>query len=218
MKIYPSLISSDLLNLGNTIKLLEDDCDGFHIDIMDDHFVPNLTWGPAFVSAMLSATNLPLHVHLMVGNPAPWVDRISLRSDDLFVFHVESVSTLESIVKLIADVKSRGWLVGLAVNPTTELEKFLHLLPQVDHVLIMSVNPGFSGQEFIPDVVRKIDRPVEIRKEKKLAFSIGIDGGVGLDNIKMLADKGIDCAGVASAIFSKKDFLGELSVLKKAIR
>ena len=217
MEIYPSLISSNLLALGETIKKLEPHCDGLHIDVMDDHFVPNLTWGPSFVDAISSATGLPLHVHLMVQEPQVWVERLSLRRGDMFIFHAEAISLVQS-KKIIEAAKEKGWEVGLALNPPSTLEGVKDLLPTVDHLLIMSVNPGFSGQSFMPEVLPKIEELISIRKDKGLGFSVGVDGGVGLDNIGTLSNLGVDCVGVASAIFSSDDYLISLKSLYGAIK
>jgi ribulose-phosphate 3-epimerase len=217
MEIYPSLISSNLLTLGETIKKLEPHCDGLHIDVMDDHFVPNLTWGPSFVSAINLATSLPLHVHLMVQEPQVWVERLSLRRGDIFIFHIEAAPLVQS-KKIIESVKEKGWGVGLALNPSSTLEEVKDLLPAVDHILLMTVNPGFSGQSFMPEVLPKIEELISIRKDMGLSFSVGVDGGVDLDNIGRLSNLGVDCVGVASAIFSSDDFLSSLKSLYNIAR
>ena len=217
MEIYPSLISSNLLTLGETIKKLDSHCDGLHIDVMDDNFVPNLTWGPSFVSAIRLGTGLPLHVHLMVQKPMVWVERLSLRRGDLFIFHIETVSLIQS-EKIIDAVKEKGWGAGVALNPSSTLEEVKDILPIVSHVLIMTVNPGFSGQSFIPEVLPKLEDLISIRKEMGLNFSIGVDGGVDSENIKMLSRIGVDCIGAASAIFSSDDFLSSLRSLYNIAR
>lgn len=208
MKIYPSLISADLLHLGDVIKTLDSHCDGYHIDVMDDHFVPNLTMGPAFVQAIIDATELPIHLHLMVDNPEKWIDRVDLREQDFFIFHHEVVGSTE-----LVNLKDKKYKIGIAINPDTKIESIFPYLDQLDYVLLMSVQPGFSGQKFIPEVLEKVKPLVDIRKSKNLKFLIGMDGGIGLSNIEMLADAGVDDVGVASAIFSADDpvrALGEL--------
>ena len=213
MEIYPSLISADILNLKTVITQLDSHCNGYHIDVMDDHFVPNLTWGAAFINAIQTATNLPTHIHLMVDTPQTWSDRLALREGDIFIFHGEAVSDPEKIRKLISQVKEKNWKVGLAVNPATPIEIVFEFLPALDHVLIMSVNPGFSGQKFMPEVVDKVKPLVEKRNQDGLVFTIGMDGGIGQDNIGMLAQAGVEQFGIASALFSADDLLATLKKL-----
>jgi ribulose-phosphate 3-epimerase len=214
MEILPSLISADILNLEKVIKSLDPYCNGYHVDVMDDHFVPNLTWGPMFVNAIKKVTSLPLHVHLMVDNPAAWIDRIQLNGKDFFIFHIEVFDSPDLIENLIQDVKSKGWKVGIALNPKTDIKLIFDYIKDLDHVLIMSVEPGFSGQKFIPEVTSKIEPLVKKREELNLSFKIGMDGGIGGENIKNLSEMGVDQFGIASAIFSKKDVVKALQELK----
>ena len=213
MKIFPSLISSDLLNIQTTIKNLDPNCDGYHIDIMDDHFVPNLTWGPAFVRAISSVTNLPLDVHLMVDNPVAWVDRLNLKPKDLFVFHIETLDSDEEIKDLIKTVKTIGCKAGIALNPETPVEKVFDYLALIDHVLVMSVKPGFSGQKFMESVLSKVKVLNQKRHDMNLPFDIGMDGGIDKSNIAMISELSVDQVGVASAIFSHKDYVAALQDL-----
>ena len=222
MKIYPSLISADILCLREVIKKFDQHCDGYHIDVMDDHFVPNLTWGPAFVSAIRKATSLPIHLHLMVDNPEKWVDRVALKKDDVFVFHSAGGNTAKSrntnegrIIprEVWKEIPTLDCKIGIAFNPKTPVDDIFPVLEKVEHVLLMSVEPGFSGQKFMPEVLKKVAPLVEFREKNNLSFSIGMDGGVGKENIGMLAKEGVDVVGVASAIFSQKypiDALEEL--------
>ena len=205
MEIFPSLISADILNLEKVVKSLDPHCNGYHIDVMDDHFVPNLTWGPMFVNAIKKNTNLPLHVHLMVDNPLVWIDRVLLSQKDIFIFHVEVFNDHQRMENLIQDVKNKGWSVGVAVNPKTDIKLVFDYLKDLDHVLIMSVEPGFSGQKFIQNVITKIEPLIKKRSELNLSFKIGMDGGIGTENIRKLLEMGVDQFGIASAIFSKKD-------------
>jgi ribulose-phosphate 3-epimerase len=201
LKIYPSLISSDLLNIRKTLQLFDDQCDGYHIDVMDGHFVPNLTWGAAFVNAIHKETYLPLHVHLMVDFPARWVDRLVLTSKDSLIFHIEALKDSVKVKEIIEKLKNKNIQAGLAVNPKTPCDLLKNFFQLLDEVLVMSVEPGFSGQSFI-DVVDRIVFLCKLKSEKSLQFKISIDGGVGPDNIKMLAKAGVDIACVATAIFS----------------
>lgn len=215
MKIYPSLISADLLNLKNVIALLDDHCDGYHLDVMDDHFVPNLTWGPMFINAIAATTSLPLQVHLMVTNPAIWLDRLDLSSKDTFMFHIEAITDETQAQELIVQIHEHGVKAGIAVNPSTDITSIKPFLRLLDEVLIMSVNPGFSGQEFI-DVTHKIDTLRTLRADEKLTFEIGMDGGINAKNIRLLAQHEVEYVGVASAIFSEKDFIKAIQNLRRA--
>ncbi|MBD3231201.1 ribulose-phosphate 3-epimerase [Candidatus Dependentiae bacterium] len=216
MEILPSLISSNILNLEKTIIDFDGHCDGFHIDVMDDHFVPNLTWGPMFVNAIGAITGLPLHIHLMVENPSNWVNRLTLRSNDCFIFHAEIFDLPELVINFIERIKSNlKCKVGVAVNPRTEIASIFKYIKYLDHVLIMSVEPGFSGQKFIESVVNKIEPLKNKRTDHGLFFTIAMDGGIGPDNIVKLNKLGVDQFGIASAIFSKSDPLQALSELYK---
>ena len=214
MEIYPSLISSDLLNLQNSINILDSVVEGFHIDVMDDHFVPNLTWGPAFVNAIVGASEKPLHVHLMVDNPMKWPSRLDLRSKDLLIFHYEAVDK-KDIPMLIEEIKNQNVKVGIAINPKTKVDDIFDFLSSLDNVLIMSVNPGFSGQKFMPEVAEKIVPLIEFRKKNNLNFKISMDGGIDKTNIKNLSDIGVEQFGIASAIFSQKNWLEAVKELKE---
>lgn len=212
MEILPSIISGDILNFEKTIKTLESHCDGFHIDVMDDHFVPNLTFGPMFVNAFIKATNRPMHIHLMVEEPDSWLDRIEPRKNDIFIFHYESMEE-DEIWDLIKDARSLGCEVGLAFNPSTGAENIAAFLKQLDHVLVMSVEPGFSGQKFIDSVLDKVGFLINEREKNNLKFKIGMDGGISLENIKKIKDLGVDQVGVASSIFSDGDPVNNLKNL-----
>jgi ribulose-phosphate 3-epimerase len=202
IQIYPSLISSPLLTLGQTLTQLNPYVAGYHIDIMDGHFVPNLTWGPAFVEALASATTLPLHIHCMVDNPMQLIPWLTLRPQDLVIFHVESTNEIE---KVCAVAKERGAKVGLAINPNTSVTDIFDALFLVDHVLIMSVNPGFSGQFFIDAVLPKITVLANEIARQNLTCTIGIDGGITHTNISSVVRNGATQIAAASAIFSTPD-------------
>lgn len=213
MEILPSLISSNLLNLQATLRLLDPYCDGYHLDIMDNHFVPNLTWGSDFVNAISNVTRLPLHVHLMVDRPDTWIARLSLSAQDLFIFHSEVSDSSDYKGEIIAKVRDKGWKVGIAVNPATPIDKIFDILSDLDLVLLMSVQPGFSGQLFMPDATKKVAPLLKLRAEKNLGFKISMDGGINTSNVKMLAQLGVEQVAVASAIFSKSDPVAALEDL-----
>ncbi len=146
-RIFPSLISGNLLNLQSDITLLDPLCDGYHLDVMDCHFVPNLTWGPQFINAIASVTKQTLWVHLMTTNPACVIEQLDIPQKSMVEIHIELEYKIEAILTII---KKRGWLPGLAISPETPLEKLYPFLPLCHYVTIMSVTPGFSGQQFIP--------------------------------------------------------------------
>ena len=208
--IYPSLISADILNLQQAIKTLEPHCDGFHIDVMDWHFVPNLTWGPMFVNAIDAKTDKPLFVHLMIENTYPFLDRLKLRDKDTVSFHIEEVSDMK---KMINRITEKNWLPSIAIKPNTPLEKIFPFLPLIDTALLMSVEPGFSGQRFIPDSIDRLESLVNYRDKHNLAFKISMDGGINKDNIKELVQKGVDQVGIAAGIFDYEDPIEALKLL-----
>ncbi|MCA9770495.1 ribulose-phosphate 3-epimerase [Candidatus Dependentiae bacterium] len=212
--IYPSLISADLLNLEHVLHELNPHVPGYHLDIMDSHFVPNLTWGPAFIDAIARKTHRQLWVHLMVTNPLPWCEILQLPANSIFSFHVESEGNIARIIKKI---KEKKWIPSITINPQTAIEKVLPSLEILNHVLLMSVEPGFSGQEFIPSTVEKLKRLNGYRQTSGLTFTIGIDGGINKNNIKNLTDAGANHIAAASAIFNDNNIIDSFKELKEAL-
>lgn len=212
--IFPSLISADLLNLKHEIEEIDPYVGGYHIDVADFHFVPNLTWGPAFINAIRLATYKPLWVHLMVEYPEKYFDRLALQEEDIVSFHAESKSTY-SMQSLTMLIKSNNWIPSIALNPTTPLSILIPLKDLLEHVLIMSVEPGFSGQSFIPSVQEKIQCLVEWRKEHQLSFTIAVDGGIDASNFSNLVNLGATQLAVASAIFSHTNRLAAIKDIVK---
>jgi ribulose-phosphate 3-epimerase len=217
MQIYPSLISSDLLDLKQTIQQLDPHCDGYHLDVMDDHFVPNLTWGPAFINTIRQITKLPFHVHLMVDNPGKWLNRLSLQQQDTFIFHHEALPDLAVQKKLAADIHAKGIKAGISINPKTAAERIFDILPYIDLVILMSVEPGFSGQQFIQETTKKINPLLAMRHQLGKNFLITMDGGINHNNIASLAQQNVDIVAVASAIFAQKDPIVALKQLKDIV-
>lgn len=205
MRIFPSLISSPLLSLGATLKTLNDYCDGYHLDIMDDHFVPNLTWGPAFVNAIREATLLPLHVHLMVDNPEQWPKRLTLSPQDTLIIHYESVDQSQ-LLTMINLIRSCQYRVGIALNPATSVDVLEPIITGIDYVLLMSVNPGFSGQKFIPEVLEKVAPLRTLCKKYNPSCEISMDGGINQQTIKLAAQAGVDSIAAAAAVFFTHDY------------
>lgn len=210
MKIFPSLISADLLNLEDVIASFEPYCDGFHLDVMDYHFVPNLTWGPAFVNAIALCTSKPLFIHLMVDNPQNLFNLFSLRPSDSVAFHIENKINHINLINFIREKKLRACL---AINPKTPLEKIFSFLPHVDQLLLMSVEPGFSGQTFLKSSIERLQSINNYRISHNLSFEIVMDGGITTNIIKQLTSFGCNEVAIASAIFSHEDPIRALKEL-----
>lgn len=209
--IFPSLIAGDLLNLQKEIETLDSYVDGYHLDIMDNHFVPNLTWGPMFINAISQATYRTLWVHLMVDNPMNWTDLLFLPPGSIYTFHLEAK---KEIPKLIKQIKEKKWLASIAINPKTSVEEIFPLLNAIDQVLVMSVEPGFSGQNFLSKVVEKVERLAAYRHTSGSTFDIGIDGGIDNNNISMLAEKGVNDFAIANGVFKATNSITKLQELK----
>ena len=213
IRIYPSLISANLLRLEEEIKQLEPYCDGFHLDIMDNHFVPNLTFGAGIVNAISKVTNKQLWVHLMVDDPENWCDTLQLPDQTIFSFHFESTKNIGGIIKRI---KENNWQPSIAIKPKTDVSELFPILHMIDQVLIMSVKPGFSGQRFLPSAMDALKKLVAHRNEKQLPFVVGMDGGISGENIKTLAQEGAQDFAIASAIFDQADPIAALKRLVSA--
>jgi len=213
-QIFPSLTGANQLNLQHDIKLLEPHCEGFHLDVMDNHFVPNITWGADTVNAIARLTNRTLWVHLMIDKPADFLEALSLQAYSIITFHAEMNNNKENIIKRI---REKNWMPGIAVSPKTPIEDIFPFLDAVHHVTLMSVEPGFAGQPFLPSVIDKLDRLVGYRQTSGLPITIALDGGIHEQNIADLARRGADVFGVASAIFGKSDPIAALLNLQKLV-
>ena len=208
MRIAPSILAADLADLGGAISVCErGGADFVHVDVMDGHFVPNLSFGIPVLAALRARTALPLDVHLMVTNPGELLDDYLKAGATSVAVHWEVVPHLD---RLLDRIRRGGARAGVAINPATPVELLIDSLPRLDYVLLMSVNPGFSGQAFLPHVLEKA------RRLRRLLISgagsrtgdqieIGIDGGIGRDNIRAAAEAGIDFAVVGSAVFGAPD-------------
>ncbi len=212
IRIYPSLISANLLNLEHEIKLLEPHCDGFHLDIMDNHFVPNLTFGIDMIQAISKTTHKQLWVHLMVDQPNTWIESLQLPEQTILSFHIESTNKTSELIKRI---KEKKWLTSIAINPKTNVDEIFPYLHLIDQVLIMSVEPGFSGQRFLEPTIDKIAPLIKRQTAQKLTFSIGFDGGITPENIGLLAQKGVTDFAAASTIFNNPHPIEALEQLRK---
>ncbi len=208
--IFPSLISADILNLQKSIKQLDPHCQGYHLDIMDDHFVPNLTWGPQFINAIANVTQRQLWVHLMVDNPHSWLDRLLLPPGSIISFHIEE--TKEKF-HLINHIKEKKWRPSIAVKPKTAITDVYPYFDVIDHILLMSVEPGFSGQPFLPEVITKVDELRRYCQTAGLNITVGMDGGINQSNIGPLLQKDVDHIAVAAGIFHQDDPVAALKQL-----
>lgn len=200
--IYPSLMAANPLNYGFIIKDLEPYCAGFHMDVMDNHFVPNLTFGPSIINKFATATKRPFWVHLMVEKPATLLEKLILPPASLVTIHI---GTTSEINKVLSRIREKNYLSGIAISPKNEPREIIPFLNLVDQVCVMSVEPGFSGQQFLPNAVERIDQVKKLKKELHLNFRIGIDGGISSDNIQLLIKHGVDDFAVGSAIFDSRD-------------
>jgi ribulose-phosphate 3-epimerase len=218
MYIYPSLISSPLLNIEKTLLQFDRLCDGYHLDVMDDHFVPNLTWGPGFINAIRQATSLPIHVHLMVDNPEMWVSRLKLHPDDTIIFHYEAIRDHAHGRLIIEAIKESNVHVGMAINPNTAPEKGHDLMPLLHMILLMTVYPGFSGQTFIPAALDKI---AIIKKMLLLAqnnATLCLDGGINASTLPLIRQHNVQHVAIASGIFHNTDPAAALKSLYTACK
>lgn len=202
-KIAPSLLSADFCNLQRDIEMLENaGADVLHIDVMDGHFVPNITIGIPVVEAIKKYAKTPCDVHLMIEKPEKYVEDFVKAGADYLTVHAEACTHLH---RTLQHIRSLGCKSGVALNPHTPISAIEEVLEEVDLILIMSVNPGFGGQSFIPNALDKVKRLVELLKQRNLEhIEIEIDGGVKLNNIKEVADAGVDIIVSGSGIFNGK--------------
>jgi ribulose-phosphate 3-epimerase len=203
-KIAPSILSANFLTLGEEIKAAEAaGADLLHIDIMDGHFVPNLTIGPFIVEAIRNITSLPLDVHLMIEEPDRYLRDFIRAGAHFLTVHYEASLHLHRTVHWI---KENGVKAGVSLNPATPVWSLEHILQDIDLALLMSVNPGFGGQEFIPQTIEKIKVLKKLIQERGLSASIEVDGGVKLDNTKDIVSAGADILVMGSAFFKAEDY------------
>ena len=210
-KILPSILSADFANLERDIKELESiGIDMFHIDVMDGNFVPNISFGFPIIESIRPKTDRVFDCHLMIANPENYVEQFCNVGCDMVSFHIEATNHADRVIQVI---KNKGKKAGIVLNPQTSIESIKYLLPKLDYVLIMTVNPGFGGQKFIPEMLEKIEELAKLREEKNYNFLIEVDGGINTETSKACRDKGADLLVCGSFLFgasNKENTLGEL--------
>ena len=203
IQISPSILSADFSQLGNEIKKLEDGgADMIHVDVMDGHFVPNLTIGPPVIKALKKQSSMLFDVHLMISPVHKYIESYSEAGADIITIHPEATDDLQSS---ISKIKSLNKKVGVSLNPETKIDVIMNYLEQINLVLIMSVNPGFGGQKFMPEVLIKVKALKKIQEEKGLVFDIEIDGGINFENSKIAIEAGANILVSGTTIFKSNN-------------
>jgi len=214
IKIAPSILSADFSRLGEDIQAVDRaGADYIHIDVMDGHFVPNITIGPLVVDALRKVTEKPLDVHLMIESPDLYIPEFAKAGADIITVHQEAVPHLHRTIQLI---KSFGKKAGVSLNPATPVETLDVILDELDLVLVMSVNPGFGGQAFIPSTLEKIRALRQRITQRGLATELEVDGGVKLDNIREVVAAGADVLVTGSAVFNTDDYAATITALRES--
>lgn len=213
MKIAPSILSADFSVLGEEIRKIErSGADMVHIDVMDGHFVPNITIGPLVVKAIRPLTKLPLDVHLMISNPDDYLEEFVKAGADILTVHAEATHHLDRTVTRIRQLGARA---GVSLNPSTPENVLEFVIDKIDMVLIMTVNPGFGGQAFIEGMLEKISRTKEMIRKRNLSVEIEVDGGINEDTITLVSKAGASIAVTGSAFFGNEDPEAFVRLLKK---
>ena len=203
IQISPSILSADFSQLSNEIKRLEEGgADMIHVDVMDGHFVPNLTIGPPVIKSLKKHSSILFDVHLMISPVHKYIESYSDAGADIITIHPEATDDLDSSILKIKELNKK---VGVSLNPETEIDIILNVLDKIDLVLIMSVNPGFGGQKFMPEVLNKIKELKKIQKEKSLNFDIEIDGGINFENSKAAIEAGANILVSGTTIFKSNN-------------
>lgn len=212
VKIAPSILSADFSKLGEEIKDVErGGADYIHVDVMDGHFVPNITIGPLIVEAIRPVTQLPLDVHLMIENPDEYIEAFAKAGADYLTVHVEACRHLHRTIHYI---KSLGVKAGVVLNPSTPVDLIKHIIDDIDMVLLMSVNPGFGGQKFITGVLSKIREVKKMADERGLDLEIEVDGGVNPETAQLCIEAGANVLVAGSAVFNQEDRGTAISALR----
>lgn len=203
MKLAPSILSADFSRLGEEVAAIErGGAHLIHVDVMDGHFVPNISFGATVMKSLLGKTKMPFDVHLMIENPEDYIKEFVTENTAYITVHQETCPHLH---RTIHEIKAFGVKAGVSINPATSLSTLDYILEEVDLVLIMSVNPGFGGQKFITSALEKVEALKEIREFHNLNFEIEIDGGITLENLKEVVDAGVDIVVAGAAVFGAKN-------------
>ncbi|MEQ9763458.1 ribulose-phosphate 3-epimerase [Streptococcus sp. ZJ151] len=214
-KIAPSILAADYANFASELKRIEEtSAEYVHIDIMDGQFVPNISFGADVVASMRKHSKLVFDVHLMVVNPERFVDAYAQAGADIMTVHAESTLHIHGALQKI---KAAGMKAGVVINPGTPVENLIPVLDLVDQVLIMTVNPGFGGQAFIPECLEKVSKIAQLRDQKGLSFDIEVDGGVDNQTIKACADAGANVFVAGSYLFKAQDLVSQVDTLRVAL-
>ena len=214
-KIAPSILSADFSRLADEVRAVEKaGADVIHVDVMDGHFVPNITIGPLVVQGLRKLTSLPLDVHLMIENPERYVEVFSQAGSDWITIHAEVCPNLKRMIKKIRQLNVRP---GIVLKPATPLKTLFPVLDDIDLVLIMSVNPGFGGQSFIPATLKKVERLRRIIDQNNYSMEIEVDGGVKIENIRKFSSAGADIFVVGTGIFKTENYEETIKKLRQEI-
>lgn len=208
--ISPSILNCDILDLRGELEKISN-ADFAHVDVMDNHFVPNLTWGLPVVEQIVAANILPVDAHLMIADADRWAPAYAEAGCASVTFHVEAAG---APIRLAREIRNQGARVGMALKPTTSIEPFEEILDEVDMILIMTVEPGFGGQPFLSSMLPKIQRTREAAKRRGIDLAIQVDGGVSQQTIEQCADAGADVFVAGSAVFRAEDAAAEVETLR----
>lgn len=215
IKLAPSILSADFSRLAESVREVEEaGCEYLHIDVMDGHFVPNLTFGPVVIKSIRKKSEMVFDCHLMIENADLYLEEFAKAGADIITVHQEACTHLH---RTIHRIKELGCKAGVSLNPATDLSTLEYILPDIDMVLIMSVNPGFGGQSFIPQSIQKIKRLKENIEEKGYRIDIQVDGGVTAQNIAEIVDAGANILVAGSSIFGKEDVGVAVRELRAAV-
>ncbi|AOA00067.1 ribulose-phosphate 3-epimerase [Carnobacterium divergens] len=215
MKISPSILSADFANLERDIRIVEEGgADYIHVDVMDGHFVPNITLGPNIVSAIRPVTKLPLDCHLMIENPEKYIEDFAKAGADIITVHVESTPHIHRAIQMI---KNAGVRAGVVLNPGTPVAAVEYVLSECDMVLVMTVNPGFGGQSFIPETLKKIEKLKQLKEANHYHYEIEVDGGIVPETAKQCKQAGADVFVAGSYVYNAEDPQKQIQHLKEAL-